>query len=220
MVRALSVHAGFNMSKFTGPILKRYRRLGEDFALRGDRSLAEKYKKSQKKTPPGIHGRKSSMRKLTQYGLQLLEKQKAKFFYMLNERQLKNYYQKASQFSGSTSDKLVEMLELRLDNLIYRSGAVDSHKAARQLVSHGHVLVDGRRVTVASYPVKFKSVISFGKATSQQQAMIKAGLSRGLAPGFLAVNKEKLTIELLRAPLREEVDAPIDEKFIIEFYSR
>jgi len=207
------------MVRFTGPRLKRYRRLGEGFALAADRSAAEKFKKTQRKLPPGIHGRKASIRKMTQYGLQLTEKQKAKLFYLINERQLKNYYQKAAQKTGSTSESLMALLESRLDNIVYRSGAVDSHRAARQLVSHGHVLVNGKVVNVASYSLCPGSIISF-KEPLKLKEKIKESLARNLAPAYLKVDKDELKIEFLRAPAREEVDAPIDEKFIIEFYSR
>jgi len=208
------------MTKYTGPILKRYRGLGEEFALAADRAVAEKFKKAQRKLPPGMHGKKTSVRKLTQYGFQLLEKQKAKTFYLLNERQLKNYYKKAAKEAGSTSDRLVGVLETRLDNLIYRSGALDSHRAARQLISHAHVLVNGRGVRVASYAVKPGEVISFEKASSGLKSRLKENLARNLAPEYLKIDKEKLTVELLRVPIREEVELPLDEKLIIEFYSR
>ncbi len=206
--------------KSLSPILKRYRALGESFALAADRAVAEKFKKAQRKLPPGMHGKRSAVRKLTQYGLQLLEKQKAQLFYLLSEKQLKNYYLRATKKKGSSSETLLSLLESRLDNLVYRSGAADSHRAARQLIAHGHLLVNGRKINIASYQVRAGDRLSFEQAPAAIREMVKNNLARRLAPPFLKVEPEKLSVEVLRAPLREEIETPVDEKLIIEFYSR
>jgi len=209
------------MARYTGPILKKYRALGEDFSLGADRGVAAKYRKAQNKLPPGIHGRSRSFHRAVGYGLQLLEKQKVRFFYGITEKQLKRYYQKAIRTRGSAPLSLLTLLERRLDNVVYRAGFADSHRQARQLVSHGHFAVNGKRVNVPSYALKAGDKISF--LSIKKKALVETlskATKNNQTPAWLGIDPKSFTVEILRLPTREEIEAPFEEKLVIEFYSR
>lgn len=209
------------MARYRGPILKKYRALGEDFALKADRNAAEKYKRAQSKLPPGIHGRTRAFRKSTGYGLQLFEKQKARFFYGITEKQLKRYYQKAAGSRGSASLNLLSLLERRLDNVIYRAGFVDSHRMARQLVTHGHFAVNGRRVSIPSFVLREGDKVSFFSAKRKSLAEnLSKTLAQNQPPAWIGLDRKSFTAEILHSPVREEIEVPFEEGLVIEFYSR
>jgi small subunit ribosomal protein S4 len=208
------------MSTSIGPRLKRVRRLGEEFAMASDRATAAKYVKLHRKQPPGMHGKKAGFAKLTSYGLQLREKQKARAFYSLTEKQLRGYYLKASHQSGSTDTALLVQLERRLDNVVYRAGWTDSHRASRQLVSHAHLTVNGRKVDTPSFQVKPGDVIALASSSPALKTQLQE-LSKSNQPvAWLKVDADKLTIEVTNLPTRGEIEAPFNEKVIVEFYSR
>ncbi|MBN2585429.1 30S ribosomal protein S4 [Patescibacteria group bacterium] len=208
------------MGRYTGPKLRKIRRFGEDFALFTDRSTAAKFVKSQRKQPPGVHGGARSFRKYTGYGLQLREKQKAKIFYHVSESQMRRYYQMASNRAGSASDNFMQILESRLDNVVYRSGWANSHPQARQWLSHGQFSINGRKVTVPSILVKAGDKIELTAKSSKLKETIGAYAAANKPVGWLKVDSAKFTIEVKDLPARTEIDLPVDESLIIEFYSR
>jgi small subunit ribosomal protein S4 len=206
--------------KTTGPKLKRVRALGEDFAMSGDRSLAAKYLKLNRKQPPGAHGKKRGFSKITGYGIQLKEKQKARTFYLLSEHQLRKYYDLASRQTISTDIALLSALERRLDNVLYRAGFTDSHAAARQLISHAHFSINGRKVNIPSYSVKAGDEIAFRGKSPKLADFVKDKVSGNHPVSWLKVDPAKLTISVVNLPARGEVEVPFNEQLIIEFYSR
>jgi len=208
------------MSRYTGPKLRKIRRLGEDFAVAADRSTAKKFIKSHHKQPPGLHGHTNVFRKHTGYGLQLREKQKARIFYHISEKQMRRYYVMASQQKGSPSDNLIQILESRLDNVIYRAGFANSHPQARQWVSHRQFSLNGKRVSVPSILVKPNDKIEFAAGKSKAKDTMMATAKENKPMAWLKVDTEKLTIEIKNLPQRSEIDLPVNEQLIIEFYSR
>ncbi len=208
------------MATSIGPKMKKIRRLGEDFAMAGDRSTAARYVKMHRKQPPGMHGKRAGFAKLTGYGQQLREKQKARVFYHLTEKQLRGYYETASRKKGSTDVELLVELERRLDNVVYRAGWTDSHRSARQLVSHGHLHINGRSINVPSMQVKVGDKISFTSGSSALKAKLQEAGKGNQPASWLKVNGEALTIEVTNLPTRDEIEVPFNEKIIVEFYSR
>lgn len=200
--------------------MRRVRAMGEEFAVAGDRGLVSKYAKLHRKQPPGMHGKKKVFSKLTGYGLQLKEKQKARIFYHLIEKQLRKYYDKATGSSVSTDVALLIALERRLDNVIYRAGFADTHMAARQLISHGHFKLNGQRINIPSIQVKPNDVIAIA---GRSEALLKhlQEVAAGNKPvGWLKADAKKLSIEVVSVPTRSEIEVPFNEKLIIEFYSK
>jgi len=208
------------MGRYTGPKLRKVRRFGEDFALFTDRSTAAKFVKSQRKQPPGAHGSTQFFRKYTGYGLQLREKQKAKIFYHISESQMRRYYHIASRQVGSASDNLMQVLESRLDNVVYRAGWANSHPQARQWIAHGQFSVNGRRVTIPSILVKPGDKVELTGKSSWLRETVGAYATANKPVSWLKADGGKLTIEVKDLPTRGEIDLPINESLVIEFYSR
>lgn len=202
------------MARYTGPKHKLCR--AEGLALCGLQTCPVVKKNAG---PPGEHSQKGR-RKLSEYGIQLREKQKVKRIYGVLERQFKKYYQKASQKKGSTGEALLELLESRLDNIIYRLHFARTRTQARQLVSHGHIFINSKRVNIPSYNVKIGDVISLS-AKAANFAFIKKSLEEAKDASLLSwLKKEGAAAKVLEKPKREEIDLPIDERLIVEFYSR
>ncbi|NCU17000.1 30S ribosomal protein S4 [Pallidibacillus pasinlerensis] len=200
------------MARYTGPSWKVSRRLG--ISLSGTGKELEK-----RPYAPGQHG-PNQRKKLTEYGLQLQEKQKLRFMYGLNERQFHNTFVKAGKMKGVHGENFMILLESRLDNLVYRLGLARTRRQARQLVNHGHILVDGRRVDIPSYSVKPGQVISV-REKSKNLAIIKEALEvNNFVPDFLTFDAEKLEGTYTRYPERSELPAEINESLIVEYYSR
>lgn len=197
------------------------RRAAEKLFLKGEKCFTAKCPIVQRNYPPGQHGPTQRVR-LTGYGEQLKEKQKAKRVYGLRERQFANYVAKASRQKGNTSEALLRFLEMRLDNVVYRLGLAKSRDAGRQLVNHGHFTVDGKKVDIPSYQVKSNQTIAI-RAKSQKSKVFE-GLSDKLAklelPSWLAVDATQLTGKILNPPKPEDSKVNFDIKKIIEFYSR
>ncbi|MEG0679486.1 MAG: 30S ribosomal protein S4, partial [Carnobacterium sp.] len=169
---------------------------------------------------PGPHG-PNSRKKLTEYGLQLQEKQKLRNMYGMNERQFKNLFVRAGKIKeGKVGDNFMILLEQRLDNVVYRLGFATTRRQARQLVNHGHILVDGKRVDIPSYSVSVGQVISVREKSKNMEIITSAVESLFGRPEFVSFDGEKLEGSLNRLPLREELYAEIDEAFIVEFYNR
>jgi len=200
------------------------RREGIRLFLKGERCYTAKCPLLKRKYPPGVHGPKGYP-KLSEYGLQLREKQKLKRIYGISERQLKNYYEKAMKLSGNPEENLLRLLEQRLDNVIYKAGFTSSKSGARQLVSHGHLRVNGRRVDIPSYLLKPGDEITL-KPTSKMinkikdEIVVAKGKERIKLPTWLKFNEEKMLIKVLRKPEIDDLPKDLEIKKIIEFYSR
>jgi small subunit ribosomal protein S4 len=201
-----------------GPKCRVCRREGMKLFLKGERCLTEKCAIERRSYPPGEHGR--GRIKQSEYLLQLREKQKARRYYGLLERQFRNYYERAAQRSGITGENLLRMLELRLDNVVYRLGFAASRAQARQLVRHGHFKVNGRRVNVPSYQVRPGDTITVREGSPAEQVIRDAtDLTAAVAP-WLEADHDGLTGRVLKWPEREEIDAPVQEQLIVELYSK
>ena len=189
--------------------------------LKGDRCFKEKCAVERRNFPPGQHGTRRGRRTLG-YGLQLREKQKVKRIYRVLEAQFRNYFEEADRRKGITGENLLVMLERRLDNVVYSLGFAASRPQARQLVRHGHVLVDGRKVSIPSYQVKANETVVV-KEASRKNPMIRSSVEtargRGV-PEWLELDAENVTGKVLRLPSREDIKLPIQEQLIVELYSR
>jgi len=208
------------MARYTGPVEKLERRLGVSLALKGERRLAGKSALDKRPYAPGQHGQRRS--KISEYGLQLREKQKAKFMYGISEKQFRRLFQEAARREGNTGALLVQLLEHRLDNVVYRMGFATTRRFARQLVTHGHILVNGKRVDIPSYRVEPGAkveVIEKSKNNPQIVRAIDLTAQTGIV-GWVDVEKDKKFGIFTRNPEREEVIIPIEERFIVELYSK
>jgi small subunit ribosomal protein S4 len=201
------------MSRYTGPSWKISRRLGISLSGTGKELARRPY-------APGQHG-PNSRNKLSEYGLQLAEKQKLRHTYGLNERQFRNLFVAAAKFKeGTLGYNFMILLERRLDNVVYRLGLATTRRAARQLVNHGHITVDGKRVDIASYRVEVGQVIGV-RAKSQNNTVIKEAVEATVArPSFVTFDAEKLEGSLNRLPERDEFNQEINEALIVEFYNK
>jgi small subunit ribosomal protein S4 len=209
------------MARYRDANCKLCRREGEKLFLKGTRCLTEKCAVEKRGYAPGQHGR-SLRRKMSPYGLQLREKQKVKRVYGLLERQFRNYFRKATRRPGVTGEILLQFLETRLDNLVYRLGFAPSRKAARQLVRHRHIMVDGRIVDIPSYQVKPHQIIRV-KEKSKNLSLIHEALKevgRGDEYPWLRLNKAALEGELLEIPKRADIPLTANEQLIVELYSK
>ena len=195
------------MARDRQPVLKRCRNLGLDPIVLGVN------KKSNRNIRPNAN------RKLTEYGTQQREKQKVKFVYGVMEKQFYKLYEEATRKEGVTGELLLQYLERRLDNVIYRLGFGATRRQARQIVSHGHILINGKRVNIASYRVKQGDVITV-KEDSRELALIKESVGQKAIPGWLSLEENTLKAQVLENPGRDAVDFEVDEAMIIEFYSR
>ncbi|MBX5475823.1 MAG: 30S ribosomal protein S4 [Clostridia bacterium] len=208
------------MARYTGPVCRLCRREGQKLFLKGQRCYTPKCPIEKKAVPPGQHG--LTRRKLSDYGLHLREKQKARRFYGVLERQFRNYVERAERAKGVTGERLLQILESRLDNVVYRLGFALSRRHARQLVLHGHFSVNGRKVNVPSYLVRPGDVIEVRERSRDLPFFkdVMQGAVDASVPEWLSSNREQLRGEVLRLPLREEIDAPVQESLIVEHYSR
>ena len=206
------------MARYTGPVCRLCRRERMKLYLKGPKCDSMKCPIERRPYPPGEHGR-GRIRE-SEYMLQLREKQKARRYYGLLEKQFRLYYDRASRRSGVTGENLLRMLELRLDNVIYRLGFAASRAQARQLVRHGHFAVNGRRVNIPSYQVRPDDIISIRTGSPAEQAVRDAtDLTASVAP-WLQADHENLTGKILKLPERAEIDAPVQESLIVELYSK
>ena len=206
------------MARDTSPQCKQCRREGQKLFLKGERCLTEKCAIERRAYPPGEHGRGRT--KQSEYLLQLREKQKARRYYGILERQFRSYYEKASQRSGITGENLLRMLELRLDNVVYRLGFAASRSQARQLVRHGHFEVNGKRVNIPSFQVGEDDVIALREAAAAKATVTDAtDLTASVSP-WLQADHDNLTGKVLRLPDRVDIDTPVQEQLIVELYSK
>lgn len=200
------------MARYTGPAYKKSRRYGFS-TLENGKDLAKR------PYAPGQHGA-GRRKKISEYGIQLQEKQKIRFMYGLNEKQFRRLFDKASKLKGVHGENFLKLLESRLDNLVYRMGLSNTRRGARQLVNHGHILVNGNKVDIPSYSCKPGDVISV-KENSLDHPAIKASLEAHVTkPAYVEFDDKKLTGTYLRYPERTELSADINESLVVEFYNR
>ncbi|MCS6887268.1 30S ribosomal protein S4 [Chloroflexus sp.] len=206
------------MARYIGPVGKVSRRLGIGITEKGQRIL------NKRSDPPGQHGAAARRRQLSDYGMQLREKQKAKFLYGVLERQFRRLFEQASRRSGVTGEYLLSLLERRLDNVVYRLGFATTRAQARQLVNHGHIVVDGRKTNIPSYTVKVGQVIAVrpqSRSRTYFKNLVDSGvLNKHRAPEWLRLNVADLSGTVVSLPRREDAEAGINEQLIVEFYSR
>ena len=206
------------MARDTSPQCKQCRREGQKLFLKGERCLTEKCGVERRSYPPGEHGR--GRVRASEYRNQLREKQKARRFYGLLERQFRGYYAKASRQDGVTGENLLRLLERRFDNVLVRLGFAASRRQARQLIRHGHWTVNGRRVDIPSYQVRENDVIAVKADTGAQQVIRDATELTAQVPAWLQADHDSLTAKVLRKPERVEIAAPVQEQLIVELYSK
>jgi len=206
------------MGRYTGSVCKLCRREGVKLFLKGARCLGPKCGVEHRAYPPGQHGQ--GRKKVSDYGLQLREKQKARRFYGIYEKQFRSYYDTAVRQRGVTGEGMLQLLELRLDSVIFRSGLVSSRAEARQLITHRHFQVNGGVVNVPSYQVKPDMVIEVREKSRNRDVFQRGGTLRRV-PGWMSVDTEAKRIQVLSVPGRQEMDIPeLHEQLVVEYYSR
>ena len=208
------------MARYIDEQCRRCRREGQKLFLKGVRCYSDKCSISRRNYAPGDHGQKRA--KLSEYGTQLREKQKTKSYYGVGEKQFRKYFEIASNKKGVTGDNLLQILECRLDNVVYRLGFGASRAQARQLVNHGQFEVNGKKVDIPSYLVKAGDVITV-REIKKDNATIKANIEANAArpvPAWLELNNETLSGKVVRLASREDVDIPVEEHLIVELYSK
>jgi small subunit ribosomal protein S4 len=206
------------MARDTSPQCKQCRREGMKLFLKGERCLTDKCGVERRNYPPGDHGR--GRMKQSEYRLQLREKQKARRFYGVLEKQFRTYYDKATRQPGVTGENLLRLLETRLDNVLVRLGFASSRRQARQLVNHGHWTVNGRRVDIPSYQVRTGDIIAFKTGAGSEGVIRDSTELTSVVPGWLEADHDSLTARVLRLPEREEIITPVQEQLIVELYSK
>jgi small subunit ribosomal protein S4 len=206
------------MARDTGPQCKQCRREGQKLFLKGERCLTEKCGVERRSYPPGEHGR--GRVRASEYRQQLREKQKTRRFYGLLERQFRGYYEKAARQPGVTGENLLRLLERRFDNVLVRLGFAASRRQARQLISHGHWMINGRRVDIPSYQVRPDDVITIRPESKAADVVRQATELTAAVPAWLQADHDALTAKVLRLPERDEIAAPVSEQLIVELYSK
>ncbi|HAA90104.1 MAG: 30S ribosomal protein S4 [Thermoanaerobacterales bacterium 50_218] len=208
------------MARYTGPVCRLCRREGIKLYLKGDRCYTDKCALERRNYPPGEHGR--VRRKMTEYGMQLREKQKAKRIYGVLERQFRRYFEMAERQKGMTGENLLRLLERRLDNVVYRLGLASSRAEARQFVRHGHITVNGKRVDIPSYLVEIGDEIAVAEKSRNlvRFAELAEAAAHKTPPPWLELDLENMRGRVLGFPSREDIDVPIKEHLIVELYSR
>ena len=208
------------MARYRGPVEKIERRLDADLGLKGERRLSGKSALEKRPFAPGQHGQRRA--KISEYGLQLREKQKAKFMYGVSEKQFRKYFKEAARIEGNTGANLITLLERRLDNVVFRMGFATTRANARQFTTHGHVLVDGKKVDIPSFLVKAGQKIEIKEKSKTNPQVVRAlelTNQTGMVD-WVNVDKEKVFGIFTRIPAREEVVIPVEERLIVELYSK
>jgi small subunit ribosomal protein S4 len=207
--------------RYTGPKEKLSRKIGENLGLKAERSFSPKSAFLKKPYKPGVHG-KARHRALSEFGTQLLEKQKIKITYSLTEKKLKKYYNDVIRKKGITGDLLLSVIEARLDNAVFRGGFAPSRTMARQLVSHGHLLVNNKKVTIPSYPTRAGDVININSRSKNKAVFFDLvnKLKKREIPSWLAVDKTNFEIKIKSAPKTEDLPKNLNVNAVVSYYSR
>lgn len=209
------------MARYTGPVCRLCRREDQKLFLKGNRCFSDKCAYERRQYPPGQHGQ-GRRRRPSDYGHQLREKQKVKRMYGLLEKQFRGYYYKATRQKGVTGENLLRLLERRLDNTVLRCSYGASHAEARQLVRHGHFLINGKKVNIPSYLVNKGDVIEVREKSRKVQKIVDAqsNLERSPLPTWIEIDKENFKSKIINMPGRSDIAADIDEQLIVELYSK
>jgi len=209
------------MSRYTGPKEKLSRRIGENLGLKAERSFSPKSAFLKKPYKPGVHG-KSRRRALSEFGTQLLEKQKIRFTYNITEKKLQKYFDESKQKKGVTGDLLLSALEKRLDNAVYKSGLAASRAIARQLTSHGHFLVNNKKITIPSYSVKTGDVITIASRSVSKGIFndLANKLKKHETPSWLTIDKKSFKIEIKSEPKLDDLPKNFNMNIVVAYYSR
>ena len=208
------------MARYTGPVCRLCRREGKKLYLKGDRCVSGKCALDRRNTAPGQHG--AATKKLKEYGKQTREKQSARRYYGVLEKQFVNYYEEATRQQGMTGENLLKLLERRYDNVVYRMGMANSRKEARQLVLHGHFTINGKKANIPSILVRSGDVIAVAenfKKSAKCKALAEA-LETKTSPKWLEVDKANFVAKVVALPEREDIDFPFEEQLIVELYSK
>ncbi len=210
------------MARYSGPVCRLCRRQGSKIFLKGDRCYTDKCSLERRPSEPGKSAQAKRIKKLTNYGIQLREKQKMKNMYGLLERQFSNLFKKAEQKHGITGDNFIQFLERRLDNVIFRLGFANSRAKARQMVRHSHILVNGKKVNIPSYMVEIGDVVEVKEKSQSISEFkeLKQEETNKNVPSWLDAEMTKLRGTVVKLPSKEDIDLPIDEKLVVEYYSR
>lgn len=206
------------MARDTGSQCKLCRREGEKLYLKGSRCYTDKCAVDRRSYPPGQHG--LTRQRQSEYRLQLREKQKARRFYQILEKQFRNYYDKASRQKGVTGDNLLRLLECRFDNVIVRLGFAASRRQARQMINHGHWTINGHRVDIPSFQLREGDEIAVAEKSSAKEVISEATAMTAVVPAWLQADHDALTAKILRLPERGEITTPVQEQLIVELYSK
>ncbi|MEG0779218.1 MAG: 30S ribosomal protein S4 [Oscillospiraceae bacterium] len=209
------------MARYTGAVCRLCRREGQKLFLKGDRCYTDKCALDRRAYAPGQHGNARN-KKMSEYGLQLREKQKARRYYGVLESQFAQYFELANARKGMTGENLLSILESRLDNVVYRLGYAMSRAEARQLVRHGHFTINGKKVNIPSYQVRVGEVIEMKDASAKLDKLkgsLEANASRPV-PKWLEMDKNNHVAKVIAVPAREDIDLPIEEHLIVELYSK
>ncbi|WMJ80367.1 30S ribosomal protein S4 [Clostridium sp. MB40-C1] len=206
------------MARYTGPTCRQCRREGMKLFLKGDRCYTDKCAFSRRGYAPGQHGQ--SRKKLSNYGVQLREKQKARRIYGILEKQFRKYYEKADKMRGITGENLLRLLEMRLDNVVFRLGLASSRTEARQLVTHGHFLVNGKKVNIPSYQVDVNDVVSVRENSRASEKFKVFAENPKALPAWLEGDIANFEAKVVAQPNREDIDVPVNETLIVELYSK
>ena len=206
------------MAKYTGADCKICRREGCKLFLKGERCLTKKCSFERRPNVPGVHG--AARKKITEYGVQLREKQKVKRTYGLQEKQFRSYYERANTMRGKVGENMLSLLERRLDNVVYRMGIGASRAESRQIVNHGHITVNGKRVNIPSYIVKVDDVVAIKENKRELQMFKDLKDVKVVMPKWLEFDANKLSGKINALPTREDIDLNVQEHLIIELYSK
>lgn len=210
------------MARYTGPVCRQCRRAGKKLFLKGERCYTDKCSFAVRSYAPGQHGQNQARKKLSEYGLQLREKQIARRYYGVSESQFAKYFEMADRKVGMTGENLLQICESRLDNVVYRSGFALSRKEARQLVLHRHFTVNGERVNIPSFLTKPGDVIEVrekSRTNEKIKGVIEANASK-VTPSWIDCNAEQMNAKISKVPSREEIDFDVQEQLIVEYYSK
>jgi small subunit ribosomal protein S4 len=212
----------YKMARYTGPTCRICRRFGDKLMLKGEKCPTPKCPLEKRNTPPG--GRPSTRRRggISDRGLQLREKQKLRFSYGVLERQFRRFFSEARKSPGATGQTLLILLERRLDNVIYRLGFADSRAQARQIVRHGHIMINGRKTDIPSFLVKSGDVIVWREASKKTEyyKTLAEEVEEKLIPNWLSLDKESMTGRVLNLPDKDDIQAEFNAKAVVEYYSR
>jgi small subunit ribosomal protein S4 len=210
------------MARYTGPVCRLCRRQGTKLFLKGERCYTDKCPVEKKATPPGKSSQGRRPRKLSNYAIQLKEKQKMKDMYGLLEKQFSNLFVKAEKKHGVTGENFIQFLERRLDNIVYRLGFADSRAKARQIVKHSHILVNGKKVNIPSYMAEINDIIEIKKKSQSiiEFKELKEGEREINVPSWLEADINNLKGKVVKLPSKDDIDLPVDEKLVVEYYSR